>query len=60
MHPLDAVGTTHRVDHRVQAVTHHAVDPLHTRLAQNVHHLLGHGQIPHRRTSPLGLHTCPT
>ncbi|MEU6615674.1 hypothetical protein [Streptomyces parvus] len=56
MYPLDAVRAAHRVDHRIEAVAHHAVDPLDSRLEQDIHHLLGHGPIPRRRTPPLGLH----
>ncbi|WP_239694366.1 hypothetical protein [Streptomyces sp. Cmuel-A718b] len=58
MYPLDAVRAAYRVDHRIEAVAHHAVDPLHSCLAQDVHHLLGHGLIPYRRTAPFELHTC--
>ena len=52
MDPLDAVGATHHVHDRVEAVAHEPVDPFHAGLLDDLDELLGHGARASRHGHP--------
>ena len=44
MYPLESVGTSDRIDNRVEAISDNAVDALDPGLPEHLHELLGYGR----------------
>ena len=51
VHPFDLGMAAHRIDDRIQAVPHDAVNTLHPGLYENLHELIGHIRLRHALSS---------